>query len=127
MNRATLDQLVADLIAIPSLKTVKVGLERTRTEEDYPLARIVIENVNSTEDYYDSVSEVTIYFAEPIHESEVELIDIYESQLSLNKQIVDIVENSTVYTALWEGTSFDSDLFPEYKVAAAAFTIRVSC
>lgn len=127
MNRAAMDKMVADLQAIGSIKTVKIGLEPTLNPDDYPIIRIIPESLARTGDYFGRETTCRIYFAEPLQVYDG-LIEIYDSLLQLNDQIIQILEASaTTYSAAWTDTIMDSDQIQDYKVAMATFTVRTHC
>ena len=133
MNKAALQSMIADLRQVGGVNTVKAGIERTISGDDYPLIRVVIDRLDATDDYYSDQASVSIFFGEPRHEfDDGGLLDIYGSQLEMHRQIRAIMEAAhTDYQAMWVSVTFDVDQlvegFDEYKVAVAEFTVTVPC
>lgn len=126
-----LRKMQADLLAVTGINTCRIGLEAGLSVDDYPMIRIVIDEISpSLDEYYDASARVAIHFGVPILESDenINMSDIYEQHLIMHNEIVSIVESSSYsYSGTWINTIPDSDDYIEYKVGTIFFDISIHC
>lgn len=130
MNRETFQKMKEDLEAVTGIATVAVGLEETVNNPDnFPLIRILIDDYTPGEEMTHRYATVSVYFGLMLMEfDDTDKLDIYGASLDMCNEIIKIMEASYQgYSAIWTGTEFDNDQFPEYRVGVARFNVKTPC
>lgn len=118
-------ELKTKLAAVSGVATCKIGLEQGIAHEDYPIVRIVPQNIGEGGSYTRRKSSVFVYFGMPIDESNDGLESVYEQLLTMESNIV---KESKVFGDGWRSkyidTVTDEDRIEIYKLMAVRLEIE---
>lgn len=118
-------ELKTKLSGVSGVATCKIGLEQGIAHEDYPIVRIVPQNIGEGGSYTRRKASVFVYFGMPIDESKDGLESVYEQLLSMESNIV---KESKVFGDGWRSkyldTVTDEDRLEIYKLMAVRLEIE---
>ncbi len=120
-----LTELKTKLAAIDGVQTCRIGLEQGMTHDDYPIVRIVPQDISEGGSYTRRKARVLVYFGMPVDESADGLESVYSNLLAMESQIV---EASKVFGDGWRSkyidTLLDEDRLEVYKLLAVRLEIE---
>ena len=131
-------EMAADLRGVDLVNTVDIGIEETLNAADYPMIRIVIDEVSPLDEGFvvqNRQANLTIFFGVAVHDFEAEgRAGIYRAQLNMMEQIKAIVEaGHTLYSATMQTTTYDVDSlvedprFTAFSIAASNVSMLTHC
>lgn len=106
------------LAGLAGVATCRIGIEANMTPADYPMVRIVPENIEDDSTMGRRRTAVLIYFGQPIHEFDAGLEALWQSHLTMETAIVDRAFQTTGITFEYVETILDEDRIEAYKVMA---------
>lgn len=120
-----LTELKTKLADIDGVKTCKIGLEQGIAHEDYPILRIVPQDISEGGSYKRRKTNVLVYFGMPIDESTDGLESVYSQLLTMEAAIV---AASKIFGDGWRSkylsTITDEDRVEVYKLMAVRLEIE---
>ena len=88
------------------------------TPDDYPIVRVVPGVIRPSGVVSRRRVELLIYFGTPIHEFEDGLESLYTQLLELERQVVEVIEDSATFVGFYRETITDEDRLDAYKLMA---------
>lgn len=120
-----LTELKTKLTAVDGVATCKIGLEQGIAHEDYPIVRIVPQDIAEGDSYTRRKANVLVYFGMPIDESTDGLESVYSQLLTMEAAIV---AASKIFGDGWRSkylsTITDEDRVEVYKLMAVRLEIE---